>query len=224
MSLQGIIFDLDGTLANTLPFCVRAYQLTTEHFTGHFPTENDVTSLFGPADEGVLEILVPGRLSESLPYYLNLYEQLHLIDCKKPFPGVEKALTLLQTKGIRTAIVTAKGPHTAAISLRILGLDRWIDIMETGFSDRVDKPLSIRKVLERWRLKPEQVAYVGDTPYDIGASVEAGLLPIGAAWASTSTLPKEGHPQAYKIFTDIDSFIDWIEIGEESKIYCADDL
>jgi pyrophosphatase PpaX len=219
MSLDGILFDLDGTLANTLPFCIRAYQLTAEHFTGRLPGETEVTSLFGPSDEGVLEHIVPGRLAETLPYYLDVYEQLHLQECKEPFPGVEKVLALLQVKGIRVAIVTAKGQYSAAISLRVLGLSHWIDTMETGFPDKADKPRSIRKVLERWRMQPEQAAYVGDTPYDIKASLEAGLLPLGAAWAQSSTLRQEAHPKAYKIFNDIQSFIRWIEISEESPIY-----
>ena len=67
-------------------------------------------------------------------------------------------------------------------------------------------------------MRPDQAAYVGDTPYDMEASLEAGLLPIGAAWAKSSALLKEVHPEAYKLFTDIDSFIHWIEIGEEFRI------
>ncbi len=219
MSLQGIIFDMDGTLANTLPFCIRAYQLTTQHFTGHFPLETEVTSLFGRCDEGVLDQLLPGRLAEALPYFLDIYERLHLQDCKTPFPGVETVFDLLHTKGIRTAIVTGKGQSSAEISLRVLGLSRWIDIMETGFSDRADKPYSIRKVLDRWGMQPDQAAYVGDTPYDMTASLEAGLMPIGAAWAQSSTLLNETQTKAYRIFTDIESFIHWIEIGEQSSIY-----
>src|SRR5271157_5994452 len=221
MPLQGILFDLDGTLANTLPFCIQAYQLTAQHFTGKFLTENEVTSLFGPSDEGVLEQMVPGRLAETLPYFLDLYQQLHLLECKTPFPGVMKALALLRVKGIYTAIVTGKGYYSAVISLRILGLSDWIDIMETGFPDRADKPRCFRKVLERWGMRPDQAAYVGDTPYDIQASLESGLLPIGAAWAQSSTLLKETHFQAYKIFTEIDSFIHWIEFGKEFAFYCA---
>jgi HAD superfamily hydrolase (TIGR01549 family) len=219
MSLRGILFDLDGTLANTLPFCIRSYQLTAQHFTGRFPGETEVISLFGPCDEGVLERMSPGRLAETLPYYLDVYERLHLQDCKEPFPGIEKLFAVIQAKGIRTAIVTAKGQYSAEISLRILGLSKWIDEMETGFPDKPDKPRSIRKVMERWGMPPEQAAYVGDTPYDIKASLEAGLLPIGAAWAPTSTLRPQDYRLAYKIFSDIDSFIQWIEIGEEIPVY-----
>jgi len=212
MSLRGILFDLDGTLANSLPVCLRACQLTVEHFTGRFPGELEVTKFFGLSDEGVLENILPGRLAETLPYYLDVFEHLHLQECKEPFPGVEKLFDVLQVKGIRTAIVTAKGQKSAAISLRILGLSHWVDTVETGFPDRRDKPRSIRNVLERWGMRPEQAAYIGDTPYDIKASFEAGLLPIGAAWAKTSTLKLEAHPQAYKIFNDIDSLIHWIEV------------
>jgi pyrophosphatase PpaX len=221
MSLQGILFDLDGTLANTLPVCVKAYQHTAEHFTGQFHSDDEIISLFGPSDDGILERLMPGRLAEILPYYLNEYEQIHIKECKEPFPGVEKVLDCLQAKAIKVAVVTAKGQQSAAISLRVLGLIKWIDTMETCFPARADKPRSIRKVLDRWRIRPECAAYVGDTPYDINASLEVGLLPIGAAWAQSSTLLNEAHPGAYKIFTEIEGFLNWIEFGEKSEYYFA---
>ena len=221
MSLQGILFDLDGTLANTLPVCVKAYQHTAEHFTGQFHADDEIISLFGPSDDGILEHLMPGRLAEILPYYLKEYEQIHIKECKEPFPGVEKVLDCLQAKAIKMAIVTAKSRQSAAISLRVLGLSKWIDTVETGFPARPDKPRSIRKVLGRWRIQPECAAYVGDTPYDINAALELGLLPIGAAWAQSSTLLSEAHPVAYKIFTEIEGFLNWIEFGEKSEYYFA---
>ena len=211
MPLRGILFDLDGTLANTLPVCIQAAQLTVEHFTGRRPAEAEIYAQFGPTEEGLLEYFAPGRLADTLPLYLEAYERFHSELCLTPFPGVEHLLSVLHARGIRSAIVTGKGQGSAAISLRILGLDRWIDGVETGFPERADKPLSIQRVLERWGMPPEQAAYVGDTPYDMVAARTAGLRAFGAAWAETSTLRQDNGSQAEITFYDIDSFLQFID-------------
>ncbi len=210
MSLNGILFDLDGTLADTLPVCIQAYQATVQHFCGRIPEESEIYARFGLNDEGVLEKFIPGQLDQTLPYYLDCYEQFHA-QCPQTFPGIDQVFTILQAKGMRTAIVTGKGSQSAAISMRILGLTRWVDIIESGFAHKADKPHSIGLVLQRWRLPPEQAAYVGDAPSDILAARQAGLLPVGAAWAKTSPLRNDPVSQEYPIFYEVDRFIHWIE-------------
>ncbi len=140
MTLRGILFDLDGTLADTLPVCIQAFQETFEHFNGQRPAEDEIVALFGTSEEGILEKIMPGRLGETLPRYLAEYRRFHQAQCPRLFPGVERALTLLNSRGIRMAIVTGKGHLSADISLEVLGLGRWIDCVETGFPDKADKP------------------------------------------------------------------------------------
>lgn len=210
MVLEGILFDLDGTLANTLPVCIQAFQATVNSFCGRVPSEPEIYATFGPSEEGALEKLIPGKLSRTLPYFLDRYEESHA-QCTQPFPGVEKMFTILKGKGIRTAIVTGKGPKSAEISMRILGLSRYVDIVESGFAEGANKPYSIGLVLGQWNCHPGHVAYVGDTPYDMVAARTAGLLPLGAAWAETSLLRQGRQPDIHAIFYDIETFIHWIE-------------
>ena len=209
MAIHGIIFDLDGTLANTLPVCIKAHQDTVYHFCGRAPDEAEIIGLFGPNEEGMLEQMIPGRLTETLAYYLKAYEQHHQQLCTGLFPGIAEALTLIQSKGIKMAIVSGKGAFSAEISMRILGLEQWMDLVETGFDYGPDKPRSMRIVLEKWDLRSQDAAYVGDAVYDMQAAQEAGLMPIGAAWAETSTLKPE--TPTYATFFDIASLREWIE-------------
>ncbi len=210
MLLRGIIFDLDGTLADTLPVCIDAFQETVQQFTGRRPEPGEISALFGPNEEGMLETLIPGRLDETLPRFLAEYDRAH-DQCRQLFPGIEPALDLLKGRGIKMAIVSGKGSQSAEISLRYLGLERWIDCVETGFAEKADKPYSINKVLQRWNIPPDQAAYVGDMPSDMEAAQQVGILPLGAAWAETSTLRGAPDSQAAVTFYDIDSFIGWIE-------------
>ncbi len=214
MHLHGIIFDMDGTLADTLPVCIEAFQETVQHFTSWRPAPAEISALFGPSEEGMLEKLIPGRLEESLPHFVAEYERAHE-QCRHLFPGVERALELLKRSGIRMAIVSGKGRQSAEVSLRYLKLGRWIDCVETGFADKADKPTSIRTVLARWNMPPEQAAYVGDMPSDMQSARRAGVIPVGAAWAETSTLRNGSGDKSGLIFYDIDSFIRWIDTIHE---------
>jgi pyrophosphatase PpaX len=211
MLITAFIFDLDGTLANTLPVCIKAYQETVMHFCDRLPEEQEIMAEFGPDDEGMLEHLIPGRVAETLPYYLSAYERLHLQLCTELFPGIPKIFAVLSSMNIRTAIVSGKGIYSAKISLEILKLDNWIDVVETGFAYGPDKPRSLRLVLNRWKIAADQVAYIGDAPYDMWAARDVGMLPLGAAWAESSVLAAVQNEHAFITFRTVDAFGDWIQ-------------
>jgi len=59
---RGIIFDLDGTLADTLPVCFDAYRLAFAKYVGHEWTDDQISALFGPSEEGVIRQVVPTRV------------------------------------------------------------------------------------------------------------------------------------------------------------------
>jgi pyrophosphatase PpaX len=210
MNLTAILFDMDGTLADTIPVCIQAYQVTVQHFCGRTPEVAEIYAHFGPSEEGILEQFIPGRLEETLPFFLAHYERCHT-SCAQPFSGVARLFSVLKAKKMRSAIVTGKGLHSAEISMRVLGLSQWVDMLEAGSASGAIKPHSMRQVLQRWGIPPEQAAYVGDTPYDISAAREAGLLPVGAAWAADSLLRSQPVTGDCPIFYEMDRFSDWIE-------------
>lgn len=212
MDLRGIIFDLDGTLADTMGVCLQAFQQTLKHFTGSGIDMQELFTLFGPSEEGILRILLQEQVAEAYPYYLEVYARCHHT-CTQPFPGVENMLDELRDLGLRIAIATGKSPETAAISMRVLGLSSRVERLETGFIDRGDKPELIRRVLLEWDLAPDQAAYVGDVPSDLHAAEEAGVLPIGAAWADTSILGESERKDGWLIFDHVEDLAAWIKLN-----------
>lgn len=221
MHLKGILFDLDGTLADTLPVCVAAFRLTVEQFTGRPFSAAETFALFGRTEEGMLAHVLNGESQAALAHFLAHYERLHET-CTAPFPGIPAAVELLRRKGLRLAIVTGKGVHSAAISMRLLGLDRLFTDLETGSPDGPNKGEGINRVLSRWGLPANQVAYVGDTPGDMRAAAVAGLCPFGAAWganpaaagvtnAAAAAIDPANPGPACRVFTSVDQFTHWIE-------------
>ena len=99
MKLKGFIFDMDGTLVDTLPICVGANAAAIAMVTGRLPSDEEVLSHFGLSEEGILEKMAPGRLAETLPAFLQAYETQHS-SVQRPFAGVEQVLAWLRSRSL----------------------------------------------------------------------------------------------------------------------------
>jgi pyrophosphatase PpaX len=118
---------------------------------------------------------------------------------------------MLRDRGVRLAIVTGKGAGSAEISLRLLGVGDLFDLVEVGSPTGGIKPISIRRVLERWGLPPSRVAYVGDATYDMQAAKEVGLVALGAAWADTADASALRIMEPAAVFSSVEDFAAWID-------------
>jgi phosphoglycolate phosphatase-like HAD superfamily hydrolase len=210
MRLHGVIFDLDGTLGDTLPACFVAFRRALKDFSAREYADDEISALFGPSEEGMIQRLVPDRWEPCLRAYLAAYQDC-LPKYARPIPGMKDALLLLRTRGVTLAVVTGKGPHSAAVTLKHLDLADSFDVVETGSPEGNVKPAAIRKILARWRAAPHQVAYVGDASSDIQAAREAGVIPLGAAWLATTSAQALRAVSPAAIFLTLQDFIRWIE-------------
>ncbi len=216
MRLEGVIFDLDGTLGDTLPVCFAAFRHAMQGFSHRRYTDEEIAALFGPSEEGIIRRIVPDQWHTCLKAYLAAYEEESARDARL-FPGIETALRLLKRRGLALAIATGKGAHSAAISVRHLRLAEYFNVVETGSPDGGVKPQAIRKILSQWGVLPHQVAYVGDAPTDIDSAREAGVIPLGAAWAATTSADDLRARAPLETFQSVTSFIAWIEQNVESR-------
>jgi HAD superfamily hydrolase (TIGR01549 family) len=213
MKPAGFIFDLDGTLGDTLPVCFQAFRHTLEIHLGKTYTDLEIRAMFGPSEEGVFQRLLPDRWEECLATFLEAYERAHQ-EMETVFPEMAEVLDALQCLGLRLAIVTGKGPGSAAISLRHLGLAPYFEVMEAGSPAGGVKAEAIGRVLGRWGFSSGQVVYVGDTVSDMRAARQAGVLAVGAAWGRRSAPKaelKEHEPLA--VFERVPEFLAWIRSG-----------
>jgi phosphoglycolate phosphatase-like HAD superfamily hydrolase len=214
MTLSGVIFDLDGTLADTLPICIVAFRQALKEYTGRVYTDREITTLFGPSEEGVFLYATPDRAQEAVQFYWKAYEQAHQ-SVRAPFPGILDALRFLKEHSIRVAVVTGKGPHSAAISLRLLGLAFAFDIVESGSPLGVIKPEAIGRVLARWQLPPAEVAYVGDATTDVTSARQAGVIPLAAAWAPTADYEALRAMEPAATFRTVEEFISRVRTNKD---------
>jgi pyrophosphatase PpaX len=209
MRLDGLIFDLDGTLTDTLSVALTVFRETLWQFSGQRYTDAEIVAQFGPSEEGMFQRFAPDCWEACLRRYLELYEREHR-RAGRIFPGIDSALDLLAERRIPLAVVTGKGPKSAAISLRQLGLRRYFDLIETGSPEGGVKPACLRSVLARWRIAPDRIAYLGDVVSDIEAARAAGLIPLAAAWDTRAELEALRPMAPAAIFHTVAEFVGWI--------------
>jgi len=208
--IKGIIFDLDGTLANTLPLCIRAFRQSIEPLTLKPLSDQDIIATFGPSEEGTILTLVPEHYEKGIAAYLNFYEDLHDM-CPEPFPDIRGLLDLLREKKVHIAMVTGKGPRSTELSLKKFGLTSYFDIVETGSPKGPRKAEGIRQVLSRWAaLDKEEIIYIGDAPSDTAASHTAGIAMIAAAWAPTAEPGILSASRPDELFYTVKDFTNWL--------------
>ena len=209
MRLAGAIFDLDGTLADTLPACYVAFRAACEGLGGPTYTNEQIRALFGPSEEGMLQRAMPERWEEGLSLLLQEYGR-QLKDCSGVFPSVTSALRLLRERGTPLALVTGKGPFTTKMSLTHFGLDGVFDAVEVGSPQGVVKAAAIARVVARWGVAAQDVIYVGDAVADVESARQAGVVPIAAAWAPSAIGAELAEAKPHALFASGDDFYAWL--------------
>lgn len=209
MHLEAILFDCDGTLADTNEICALSYQKALGHYMSPPPSLAEIYAHYGPSEEGLLDSFLPEKTHLTFPIFLREYEKL-LWRTKGLFPGMEEVLDELRDGGFHLAIITGKGRPAMDITSDHYRLERWFDVIRTGHRHGHGKVDHIAQILGRWGIAPAQAAYLGDTPGDMRAAHEAGVLPLGAVWGPLTEL---GHPtteEAALLFPQVRAFYDWI--------------
>ncbi|MFD2144587.1 HAD family hydrolase [Mucilaginibacter antarcticus] len=142
--MKTVIFDLDGTIANTLPLCIAAFRKSIEPLLKQELSDEEIVASFGPSEEGTIRKLVPQNEEAGIKSYLKHYRELHYT-CPIPFDGIADLLDFLTDKGIQLAMVTGKGPHSTVISLQQFGLTKYFNVMETGSPEGSVKVAGIKR-------------------------------------------------------------------------------
>ena len=210
MTVSAVLFDLDGTLVDTLPICYVAFRRALEMAGAATLTDDAIHALFGPSEEGMMQRALPDHWERVLPEYFEEYRRL-LASCPAVVAELRAALALLRERRIRTGLVTGKSPVTATMSLRHFGLDQAFEAVECGSPEGVVKAAAIRRVLERWRIAPDAAIYVGDGAADMLAAREIGVVAAGAAWAQGARGAELKDARADVIFTDAAEFLAWLD-------------
>lgn len=179
--IDAVIWDVDGTLVDTIPLCASSLAFTIAHHGGPELTPHDVLARFGPTEEGLLRSELGDEWVVAIETYLTVYEERHE-DEAEVFATIRDTVTAMAHAGVPMAVVTGKGARSADITLRIIGLHDAFETVAPGSMEGSVKGREIGRIVERWGIAPERVAYVGDMPSDIVEARSAGVVSVAAAW------------------------------------------
>jgi len=180
-----VLFDLDGTLANSLDLIVAAYGHAFLAVSGRVINGADALSWIGETLVQTFTREDPAHAQELQDVYSAYFEQ-HVEDVVSEYPGVPQLLADLRAAGVVTGVVTAKRRAGAVATMRLAGLDgltRLVGTMEDTTTHKPDPEplLAACAVLDA---DPSQCCYVGDAIYDIRAAHAAGMAAVAVTWGA----------------------------------------
>ena len=190
MRYPAIIFDLDGTLLNTiddLRTCVN-YALTAYGY----PT-NTVEQMKGYVGRGIRYMLacaVPdgeeNPLFEEIFNTFRPYYDLHCADTTAPYEGITPMLATLRAAGCKMAIVTNKVQSAAEELVKEMFPDITLVVGDSPLVKRKPAPEGVWYALEQLGVSREEAAYVGDSDIDFLTAQNAGLPCLSVLWGFRS--------------------------------------
>lgn len=188
---HAVIFDLDGTLLNTLGDLRAAtnHALEVRGLPPHSMEEirqfigNGIRLLICRAmPEGTTEAEIDAALDDFKAYYAA-----HIHDRTVPYDGIPQLLTALRKRGIQVAVLSNKidSASQQLIEYFFPGKTDVVFGEHVGVPRKPD-PTSCRMVMQQLGVQPEQVLYVGDSGTDMQTAKNAGLYAVGVTWGFRS--------------------------------------
>ena len=187
MTLTTFLFDLDGTIIDSIELILRSYRHTMQLHRCNEPVPSDdmwikglgttLWTQFGQITEDKEEI-------ERMVQTYRAYNLEHHDALVRPYEGVVDEILLLKQSGKRLGLVTSKLRDGALRGLRVCALDEAFDIV-LGCDDVTrtkPDPEPVRKAVEELGVKREETVFVGDSRHDIECGRGAGVKTAAVLW------------------------------------------
>jgi pyrophosphatase PpaX len=181
-----VLFDLDGTLLNSLPLIEATFRHAFE--TLDIPWENGaVMKTVGLPLRDACRQFAGERWREMFDCYIKHQLQIH-DEYIKVFPGALETLAEIKPLVKGVGVVTSKRRPMAERGIAVTGLGRYLDHL-VALED-VEKPKPdaepVRRGMEKFGAAPEQTVFVGDSYFDIESGRNAGVITVGVTWGMAS--------------------------------------
>jgi len=187
MAAPAVLFDLDGTLVDSIELIVSAAMNAFASRPGPSPSEEQIRNTIGrplPTTFG------PWLVDDNdLPFLISKYREFQLEHhdrLTKAYDGIVDAVAALDAAGCKMGIVTSKVGFRAERALVHTGLAQYMRCIIASDSTTRHKPdpEPVVAALEKLGAEPSHACFVGDSPYDIQAGRAAGVHAIGVTWGA----------------------------------------
>lgn len=185
-TLQGLLFDADGTLLDTYDIILTSMRYAVNEVGGNAYDDEQLMARVGTPLLDQMRFFANGnerRAEELVRIYRQHNDGIH-DEAIRPFPDTKEALALLAEAGFPLGVVTSKRHLLAARGLEMSGLLPFFSVV-IGSDDWPEHKPMPGPILHGCRcldIDPRHCAYIGDSPFDIQAANAAGCMSVAALW------------------------------------------
>lgn len=182
--INTVLFDFDGTIADTNSLIIESWQSVFRHVTGEEADETKLTATFGEALDETMERWFCDRKDECLKIYRD-YQKDIFLDRIALFPGMKELILELKKQGYKLGVATSRRGESTIEALEKFGLIECFDVIVSCDDTQKHKPdpETVLIALERLGSKAEETVMIGDSIYDIMCGSNAGTHTVLVNWA-----------------------------------------
>ena len=190
---MGIIFDLDGTLANTSEDLASAINATLDSYGFEKMGKGEILEHINNGARAFLDGCLPKKIKQEKDYgefldkALARYKEFYAERCLEKtciYTGMAKLIEDLHTRGIKMCVLSNKQDDmTKKIVTSLLGQTYFVEIL--GGSEKFPhkpKPDSALYLADKMEIAPCGILYIGDSDIDMQTAQNAGMFPLGISW------------------------------------------
>lgn len=182
-TIRAVLFDLDGTLIDSIGLILASFRYATEQVLGSAVPDDVLLKDVGTPLWRQMADISPENADELVRVYRE-HNKAHHDEMVREYPGTRETLRELKALGYPVAVVTSKLNSMAGRGLRLFGLDEFVDFIVGADDVETHKPdpfplFHAAGILD---IPLTGCAYVGDSPHDMAAAVAGGAVSIAALW------------------------------------------
>ena len=214
-----VLFDLDGTLIDTIDLLLECARHTFEGRTPAPTDEEWIAGIGTPLRKQFAAYTTSDEEVEALAQRYRAYQREHHDRLTSAFPGVLETLDELERRGHPMGIVTSKSNEMMDRGLEWVGIMLHMRTrvgMDNAKRHKPD-PHPVEVALEDLGYSPDEALFPGDSPHDIASGNAAGVITVAALWGPfTRDQLDPYHPSRYlERITDLPQLIESLESGRQ---------
>ena len=185
-----VIFDFDGTLADTKENIILTFQMTMKELGVEIKSRQECAATIGLTLEDAFKVLYPGMAAEKYillrDTYRRIFKENRKILVTGLFPEVMETLEELRRRGYLMSIASSRQSPSLQSFLEDMKIAHLFEYAVGGDNVEHPKPApdAVLQILRHYNLSAEEAFVVGDMPFDINMATNAGVKSCGVTWGN----------------------------------------
>ena len=185
-----VIFDFDGTLADTKENIILTFQMTMKELGVEIKSRQECAATIGLTLEDAFKVLYPGMAAEKYALlrdtYRRIFKENRKILVPGLFPEVMETLEELHRRGYLMSIASSRLSPSLHSFLEDMKIAHLFEYAVGGDNVEHPKPApdAVLQILRHYNLSAEEAFVVGDMPFDINMATNAGVKSCGVTWGN----------------------------------------